>query len=57
MDTEKLTTRSRDAVSTALRTALTKGNPAAEPEHSVLDVGQEFGQTVMELLPIRDSSG
>jgi len=33
MDTEKLTTRSRDAVSAALRTALTKGNPAAEPVH------------------------
>ncbi|HML52209.1 MAG TPA: ATP-dependent chaperone ClpB [Propionicimonas sp.] len=33
MDTEKLTTRSRDAVSAAVRTALTKGNPAAEPVH------------------------
>jgi ATP-dependent Clp protease ATP-binding subunit ClpB len=33
MDTEKLTTRSRDAVSAALRTALTKGNPVAEPVH------------------------
>jgi ATP-dependent Clp protease ATP-binding subunit ClpB len=33
MDTEKLTTRSRDAVSAALRTALTKGNPSAEPVH------------------------
>ena len=33
MDTEKLTTRSRDAVSAALRTALAKGNPAAEPVH------------------------
>ncbi|MBA3020399.1 ATP-dependent chaperone ClpB [Propionicimonas sp.] len=33
MDTEKLTTRSRDAVSAALRTALTKGNPNAEPVH------------------------
>ncbi len=33
MDTEKLTTRSRDAVSAALRVALTKGNPNAEPVH------------------------
>ena len=33
MDTEQLTTRSRDAVSAALRTALTKGNPNAEPVH------------------------
>jgi ATP-dependent Clp protease ATP-binding subunit ClpB len=33
MDTEKLTTRSRDAVSAAIRTALTKGNPNAEPVH------------------------
>jgi len=33
MDTEKLTTRSRDAVSAAVRTALTNGNPTAEPVH------------------------
>jgi ATP-dependent Clp protease ATP-binding subunit ClpB len=33
MDTNKLTTKSRDAVSTALRTALTSGNPNAEPSH------------------------
>ncbi|MFT4110393.1 ATP-dependent chaperone ClpB [Propionicimonas sp.] len=33
MDTEKLTTRSRDAVSAAVRTALTNGNPSAEPAH------------------------
>ena len=33
MDTEKLTTMSRDAVSTALRLALTDGNPSAEPVH------------------------
>ena len=33
MDTEKLTTRSRDAVSAAIRTALTNGNPSAEPVH------------------------
>jgi ATP-dependent Clp protease ATP-binding subunit ClpB len=33
VDTEKLTTMSRDAVSTALRLALTNGNPSAEPVH------------------------
>ncbi|EPH06797.1 chaperone ClpB [Propionibacterium sp. oral taxon 192 str. F0372] len=33
MDNEKLTTMSRDAVSTALRLALTNGNPSAEPAH------------------------
>jgi ATP-dependent Clp protease ATP-binding subunit ClpB len=33
MDTEKLTTRSRDAVSAAVRNALTNGNPNAEPVH------------------------
>ena len=33
MDAEKLTTMSRDAVSTALRLALTNGNPSAEPMH------------------------
>jgi len=33
MDTAKLTTRSRDAVSAALRNALTSGNPNAEPSH------------------------
>src|SRR4051794_25720272 len=33
MDTEKLTTRSRDVVSAAVRTALTNGNPSAEPVH------------------------
>ena len=33
MDTAKLTTKSRDAVSTALRNALTHGNPSAEPSH------------------------
>ncbi|MFV0407175.1 MAG: ATP-dependent chaperone ClpB [Propioniciclava sp.] len=33
MDTAKLTTRSRDAVSAALRNALTTGNPQAEPSH------------------------
>ena len=33
MDTEKLTTMSRDAVTTAVRLALTEGNPTAEPVH------------------------
>ncbi len=33
MDTAKLTARSRDAVSAAVRTALTNGNPNAEPVH------------------------
>ncbi len=33
MDTAKLTTRSRDGVSAALRNALTNGNPNAEPSH------------------------
>ena len=33
MNTDKLTTMSRDAVSAALRSALTHGNPSAEPSH------------------------
>ena len=33
MDTNKLTTKSRDAVSSALRLALTAGNPYVEPSH------------------------
>ncbi|GAA1709345.1 ATP-dependent chaperone ClpB [Propioniferax innocua] len=33
MDTNKLTAKSRDAVSAAVRTALTEGNPQAEPQH------------------------
>ena len=33
MDTAKLTARSRDAVSAAVRTALTAGNPNTEPVH------------------------
>ncbi len=33
MDTEKLTTMSRDAVTAAVRLALTAGNPTAEPSH------------------------
>ncbi len=33
MDTEKLTTMSRDAVSAAIRNALAAGNPTVEPQH------------------------
>ncbi len=33
MNTERLTTKSRDAVTAAVRQALTKGNPNTEPEH------------------------
>ncbi|MCC2591899.1 ATP-dependent chaperone ClpB [Tessaracoccus sp. OS52] len=33
MNTETLTTKSRDAVTSAVRQALTHGNPNAEPEH------------------------
>ena len=33
MDTEKLTTMSRDAVSAAVRNALAAGNPSVEPAH------------------------
>jgi ATP-dependent Clp protease ATP-binding subunit ClpB len=33
MDAEKLTTLSREGLSTAIRLALTNGNPNAEPEH------------------------
>ncbi|TRY20218.1 ATP-dependent chaperone ClpB [Tessaracoccus rhinocerotis] len=33
MNTEKLTTKSRDAITSAVRQALTNGNPNAEPEH------------------------
>jgi ATP-dependent Clp protease ATP-binding subunit ClpB len=33
MDTDKLTTKSRDALTAALRLALTGGNPQAEPAH------------------------
>lgn len=35
MDTEKLTTKSRDAVTNALRQALTRGNPVTEPVHLI----------------------
>ena len=38
MDTEKLTTMSRDAVSAAIRNALAAGNPTVEPQH-LLGIG------------------
>jgi ATP-dependent Clp protease ATP-binding subunit ClpB len=50
MDTNKLTTKSRDAVSAALRTALTAGNPYAEPSHLLHALLQVPGNTVAPLL-------
>src|SRR5215210_4833944 len=50
MDTNKLTTKSRDAVSTALRNALTNGNPNAEPSHLLHAMLMVPGNTVAPLL-------
>jgi ATP-dependent Clp protease ATP-binding subunit ClpB len=50
MDTNKLTMKSRDAVSAALRTALTEGNPYAEPSHLLHALLQTPGNTVAPLL-------
>src|SRR5215213_7089678 len=50
MDTNKLTTKSRDAVSAALRTALTQGNPYAEPSHLLHALLEVPGNTVAPLL-------
>jgi ATP-dependent Clp protease ATP-binding subunit ClpB len=50
MDTSKLTTKSRDAVSAALRTALTQGNPYAEPSHLLHALLEVPGNTVAPLL-------
>ncbi len=50
MDTNKLTTKSRDAVSAALRTALNQGNPYAEPSHLLHALLQMPGNTVAPLL-------
>jgi ATP-dependent Clp protease ATP-binding subunit ClpB len=50
MDTNKLTTKSRDAVSAALRTALTAGNPYAEPSHLLHALLQVPGNTVAPLI-------
>ena len=50
MDTSKLTTKSRDAVSAALRTAPTEGNPYAEPSHLLHALLQVPGNTVAPLI-------
>ena len=50
MDTNKLTTKSRDAVSAALRNALTAGNPNAEPSHLLHGLLLVPGNTVAPLL-------
>ncbi len=50
MDTSKLTIKSRDAVSAALRTALTEGNPYAEPSHLLHALLQVPGNTVAPLI-------
>ncbi len=50
MDTNKLTTKSRDAVSAALRNALTAGNPNAEPAHLLHALLMVPGNTVAPLI-------
>nr|WP_294697125.1 ATP-dependent chaperone ClpB [uncultured Friedmanniella sp.] len=50
MDTNKLTTKSRDAVSTALRNALTNGNPNVEPSHLLHAMLMVPGNTVAPLI-------
>jgi ATP-dependent Clp protease ATP-binding subunit ClpB len=50
MDTNKLTTKSRDAVSAAVRLALTNGNPNAEPSHLLHALLMTPGNTVGPLL-------
>ena len=50
MDTNKLTTKSRDAVSAALRNALTAGNPYAEPSHLLHALLEVPGNTVAPLI-------
>ncbi|CAA9307543.1 MAG: ClpB protein [uncultured Friedmanniella sp.] len=50
MDTNKLTTKSRDAVSTALRNALTTGNPNVEPSHLLHALLLVPGNTVAPLI-------
>ena len=50
MDTNKLTTKSRDAVSTALRSALTTGNPNVEPSHLLHALLLVPGNTVAPLI-------
>lgn len=50
MDTERLTTLGRDAVSTAVRLALTSGNPSAEPVHLLHAMLMVPGNSVGPLL-------
>jgi ATP-dependent Clp protease ATP-binding subunit ClpB len=50
MDTAKLTARSRDAVSAAMRTALTAGNPSTEPVHLLHALFLSPDNTVAPLL-------
>ncbi len=50
MDTNKLTTKSRDAVSTALRLALSAGNPNVEPSHLLHALLLVPGNTVAPLI-------
>ena len=50
MDTNKLTTKSRDAVSAALRNALTAGNPNAEPAHLLHALLMVPGNTAAPLI-------
>ncbi len=50
MDTERLTTLARDAVSTAVRLALTSGNPSAEPVHLLHAMLMVPGNSVGPLL-------
>jgi ATP-dependent Clp protease ATP-binding subunit ClpB len=50
LDTNKLTTKSRDAVSAALRNALTAGNPNAEPVHLLHALLMVPGNTVAPLI-------
>ncbi|MET0839715.1 MAG: ATP-dependent chaperone ClpB [Marmoricola sp.] len=50
MDTNKLTTKSRDAVSAALRNALTAGNPNAEPAHLLRALLMVPGNTAAPLI-------
>jgi ATP-dependent Clp protease ATP-binding subunit ClpB len=50
MDTNKLTIKSRDAVSAALRNALTVGNPYAEPSHLLHALLMVPGNTVAPLI-------
>jgi len=50
MDTDRLTAKSRDAVTAALRLALTHGNPSAEPVHLLAALFADPQSTVAPLL-------